>query len=130
MSDPISRECPNCKAPAGQNCDCTEEQYLNALVVERDGLRDEMTRACELVAKMHEAAMGEVCGPVIGVVEDVEQVRIERDRMRKALQLARRRFAEIRRCTRDGYTTIDTCTMGEADIDAALGESSKEEKEE
>ena len=45
-------------------------------------LQDQLTEmraryddACALVARMHAAAVGEVCGPIRGVVEDVEDVR-------------------------------------------------------
>ena len=38
-------------------------------------LREQYADACGLVARMHAAAMGEVCAPAIGAVEDVAAVR-------------------------------------------------------
>jgi len=52
---------------------------LRAQAAEIERLRDDYTRACKLVADMHMAAMGGVIGPVLGVIEDVEALRIERD---------------------------------------------------
>lgn len=40
-------------------------------------------QACELVAKMHAAAVGKVTGPNRGVVEDVEDLRAERDQLKQ-----------------------------------------------
>src|ERR1051325_202839 len=37
--------------------------------------------ACETIAKMHAAAMGEVTGPKRGVIEDGEQVRLDKERL-------------------------------------------------
>lgn len=47
-------------------------------------------RCCQTVAAMHEAAMGEVCGPRRGVVEDVEDLRKERDALRAEIAKALR----------------------------------------
>lgn len=46
------------------------------------------TCACELVAKMHAAAMGAVTGPRLGPVEDVESVREQRDTAKAEFQIA------------------------------------------
>ncbi len=40
-------------------------------------LRADYDKACETIASMHAAAVGEVTGPKLGVVEDVEAVRAE-----------------------------------------------------
>lgn len=50
--------------------------------------REDCEKACELVAKMHAAAMGRICGPARGVVEDVEDLRKERDALRCKLNTA------------------------------------------
>jgi hypothetical protein len=57
---------------------------IEKLTDERDALRAEVERlrgnyegACQTIARMHEAAMGEVCGPNRGVVEDVADLRAE-----------------------------------------------------
>ena len=42
--------------------------------------------ACTTIANMHRAAMGTVCGPNIGVVEDVEELRKHRDQLLDTLQ--------------------------------------------
>ena len=38
-------------------------------------MRDDHSKACTLVADMHAAAVGEVRGPVLGIVEDVAALR-------------------------------------------------------
>lgn len=53
---------------------------VTALLYEVKADRD---RACRLVAEMHAAAVGEVTGPKVGVVEDVAAIRAELDRLRK-----------------------------------------------
>ena len=65
------------------------QQENASLRAERDALheRSEVWRvayegACKLVADMHTAAMGATVGPALGVVEDVEALRAERDAMR------------------------------------------------
>lgn len=42
--------------------------------------------ACKTIAAMHAAAMGTVCGPQRGVVEDVEDLRLERDALRAVMR--------------------------------------------
>lgn len=44
--------------------------------------------ACELVAKMHAAAMGSGSGPARGVVEDVAALKADRDALEARLKLA------------------------------------------
>ncbi|MFF3353365.1 hypothetical protein ACFYWN_12070 [Streptomyces sp. NPDC002917] len=46
--------------------------------------REDHQRACVTIADMHAAAVGEVRGPIRGVVEDVAQVRARADRLAKA----------------------------------------------
>ena len=45
--------------------------------------REDYEHACELVARKHAAAVGEVCGPIKGVIEDVAAVKAERDALLK-----------------------------------------------
>jgi vacuolar-type H+-ATPase subunit I/STV1 len=44
-------------------------------------LKEDYQRACRTVASMHLAAMGEVVGPNRGVVEDIADLKAERDRL-------------------------------------------------
>lgn len=69
---------------------CTEAGALRAELAQA---KADHVNACALVAKMHAAAVGEVCGPDVGPVEDVAAVRakwlkakdeLERERMRLA----------------------------------------------
>jgi len=60
-------------------------EQRNALVAEVERLRAAHGEACQLVARMHEAAVGEVRGPSVGVVEDVAALRAEVERLRAAL---------------------------------------------
>lgn len=64
--------------------DCSQqlERELAALTAERDQLRADYERACQTVAQMHAAAVGEVCGPRRGIVEDLSDLRAERDQLR------------------------------------------------
>ncbi|MCL6734410.1 hypothetical protein [Streptomyces neyagawaensis] len=48
-------------------------------------MRGSYERACQTIAAMHKAAVGEVRGPIRGVVEDVEDVRASADRVRALL---------------------------------------------
>jgi len=50
--------------------------------------------ACELVAKMHAAAIGEVRGPIRGVVEDVEDLRARYLRLSEVLARRNEREGE------------------------------------
>ena len=45
--------------------------------------RGEHARACETIAAMHTAAHGEIRGPVRGVVEDIEDLRIAFEAVQK-----------------------------------------------
>jgi hypothetical protein len=49
-------------------------------------LEKNMNMAGVLVAKMHEAAVGRVDAPIRGVIEDVEDLRIERDSLKTQLE--------------------------------------------
>ena len=79
--------CVRCGKAGG--CDCAVgagSTPLSALAAENAALRTERDeaqrdylRACQTVAEMHAAAVGEVCGPKRGVVEDVADLRAERD---------------------------------------------------
>jgi hypothetical protein len=51
--------------------------------LERDQLKAEVEKAQLLVAKMHAAAMGKVCGCKVGVVEDMAELRKECDQWRE-----------------------------------------------
>ena len=52
------------------------------VVEDCDAARADAVSACKLVADMHAAAVGEVRGPIRGVVEDVQDVRAELERFR------------------------------------------------
>lgn len=60
-------------------------KFIRDLLTEKDAEIAEMKgnyeRACQTIAAMHAAAMGEVTGPNRGVVEDVADLRAERDRL-------------------------------------------------
>lgn len=79
--------------------ECTEENWrkreealkdkLSMAVVHRDQMKEAHDGACELVAAMHAAAMGRVCGPNRGVVEDVTDLRLRADQAEKTVALLR-----------------------------------------
>lgn len=56
--------------------------HIDALEAENERLKNDYQRACKLVADMHAAAVGEITGPKVGVVEDVAAVRTENERLR------------------------------------------------
>jgi hypothetical protein len=43
--------------------------------IDADRHQDDYERACKTIARMHEAAVGEIRGPDVGVVEDVAEIR-------------------------------------------------------
>ena len=57
-------------------------QKLNEARAEAVRSRGDCEGACKTVAEMHAAAMGKICGPARGVVEDVEDLRKERDALK------------------------------------------------
>jgi len=61
----------------------TELRRLAGVEAGMQGVRDSYDRACKTVALMHAAAVGEMRGPTIGVVEDVEAVRAELQQARE-----------------------------------------------
>jgi len=65
---------------------------IEKLEREFERIKEDCAQACLLVAKMHAAAVGAMIGPKRGVVEDIEDLRLERDtlqadnaRLREAL---------------------------------------------
>jgi hypothetical protein len=54
---------------------------LDVLLAEVDRFHADYEQACRTIAAMHEAAVGEIRGPRRGVVEDVADLRDERDRL-------------------------------------------------
>jgi hypothetical protein len=58
----------------------------DALRKQLEGMESDYESACVLVAKMHEAAVGGIRGPIAGVVEDVLNLRTKLDVAVKALR--------------------------------------------
>lgn len=81
-SPKIGERCVNCGMYQGHSPGC-HYAALAAKDAEIERLRKRCEEAEALVANMHEAAVGEICGPKVGVVEDVANLRIERDRLRE-----------------------------------------------
>lgn len=57
-----------------------------ALQLELASAKEAYLNACKLVAYMHAAAVGEVTGPRLGVVEDVAAIKAERDELLAAMK--------------------------------------------
>lgn len=53
--------------------------------------KEDHQRCCELVAAMHMAAIGGVRGPMRGVVQDIADLRADRDYLRLEIDRARQR---------------------------------------
>ncbi len=64
--------------------ECLDKELMKERA-EVERLREDHGQACELVARMHAAAIGEVSGPRRGVVEDVEDLKAEVERLRESL---------------------------------------------
>ena len=82
--------------------DTITSNELDELQAERDRFKADYVRACATIAAMHEAAVGEVCGPIRGAVEDIEDVRTraeraeaERDQARHATAFQRERASGL-----------------------------------
>lgn len=83
--------------------ECLSMSEVEVLKMEIESLKVDHSNACHTIAQMHAAAMGEVTGARRGVVEDVEDVRVERDRlrgqvaeMRSALEKAREEIERLK----------------------------------
>ena len=61
------------------------KQRAEAAEAEALQQKENYDRACQLVAAMHAAAVGEITGPKRGVVEDVADLRAERDALRNII---------------------------------------------
>lgn len=63
--------------------DTITSDQLDALYAERDEHKQSYLNACKTIAAMHAAAVGrDDEGPIRGVVEDVEDVRLRAERVR------------------------------------------------
>lgn len=51
-------------------------------------LEKNMNLSSVLVAKMHEAAVGRVDKPIRGIIEDIEDLRLERDELKAKIEAA------------------------------------------
>ena len=92
MSDLIERLRNQLGFVSGDVNEAADRLEADAATIER--LTAEHGTACKLVADMHAAAMGGVIlGPIRGVVEDIADLRAERDRL-TAEVAARREYAE------------------------------------
>jgi hypothetical protein len=89
---------------AAASCDRTLEPLREAILSTVDDAR-ELKRAyegaCKTIADMHEAAMGEVCGPARGVVEDVQD-------LRTAVEIISTSDTFFRKAASDAISRIDT----------------------
>jgi hypothetical protein len=77
------------------------QAFLSGISVAEEQLAakdGEYHAACGLVAKMHRAAMGEVVGPVLGVVEDVANVRQQLAEAQKQIVMLRDALHSISLC--------------------------------
>jgi chromosome segregation ATPase len=78
---------------------------------ERDEAKHNYEEACQTIAKMHEAAMGSVCGPVRGVVEDVADVRAALAEARAEVERLTKLFAfEVALEIHEKHPTGDYCS--------------------
>jgi hypothetical protein len=67
-------------------------------------LEAERDNACELVAQMHHAATGYMQGPIRGVVEDIADLKTERDQLLAEVKRLRSQQAESMSGVKDSLT--------------------------
>ena len=81
------------------------------LAAERDAMKYEWQAACSLVAEMHKAAVGDYQGCTNGVVEDIADLKAERDRLRAALEkvIAHDKYVMHQRCPDCDYMCKGEC---------------------
>jgi hypothetical protein len=75
-------ECVEYKTPYELHLEAqltTANLALEECLGEREERKEDYERACGLVASMHQAAVGEICGPRRGVIEDIADLKAERD---------------------------------------------------
>lgn len=75
-------------------------ERIKRLIAEVRRLKSDYERACKTVAEMHAAAVGEIAGPRLGVVEDVKVLREACFRLREQRDSLRKENAGLR--DRDG----------------------------
>ena len=80
------------------------EQQLASKQADIENLRISYDAATILVAKMHEAAMGDIFEPVLGVVEDVANVRKQLAESEKQIAMLRYVVSEVVGLIRFQYT--------------------------
>jgi uncharacterized protein (DUF433 family) len=86
----------------------TERAAREAAEKERDRFRADHEHACTLVARMHAAAVGEVTGPKLGVVEDVAAVRVRAEAAEAAATGKDAELARLRAESRRWYRADGT----------------------
>lgn len=69
-------------------------KQIESLQAEVERLKDEYAEVCLLVSQMHRAAMDQDIGPKRGVVEDIVDLRLERDQLRAELEQLRKAHGE------------------------------------
>lgn len=82
------------------------KRELDKNVVELTVAKEEHQRACETIAQMHAAAMGEVIGPRLGVVEDVANLRATMVSLSDALERHVKANGELAQAVTDKTWTI------------------------
>ena len=107
---------------------CLKAQLKNASLqrdeagAEARRKREDHEGACKLVAEMHAAAMGKICGPARGVVEDVEDLRKERDALKAEYEMRAawiKRMVKILGCeNEDGRNCRDPHLVAETIIES------------
>jgi len=84
------------------NClECLAMDEVDFLRFEIEQLKEDNGRACQTIAEMHAAAVGEVTGPRRGVVEDVEDLRLERDALKQQVSELEGQLSREKRQRRD-----------------------------
>jgi chromosome segregation ATPase len=120
------RQIYNC---LGTGSNMTIGQVLSDIEdLRRDAVRfkADYEQACAQIAAMHEAAVGEVRGPIRGVVEDVQDLRVARDALAATAKEQHALLEEARQERRNAFAIANSlrkdCLELGAKLDAAEAE--------
>lgn len=99
---------------------------IEELRVDAARLRSAHEQACVQIAAMHEAAVGEVRGPIRGVVEDVQDLRVARDALAATAKEQHALLEEARQERRDAFAIANSLRKDCLELGAKLDASEAE----
>ena len=83
------------------------ERELAASKAEGERLKEQYEFAAESVARMHEAAIGEIRGPIISVIEDIKAVRERAEKAEAEVEELATKYFDMEAACADHMTEVD-----------------------